>query len=236
MGFLDGRIAVVTGGSRGIGRSIARALAAEGARVALCARQRAGAERAAADLGHGALGLGCDVRDFEQVRSFFADVARRLGGVDILVNNAGVGLFGPVAEMTPQDWRAVIGTNLDGVFYCCHQAIPLMKQRGGGYIVNVASLAGKHASPNLAAYNASKFGLVGFSEALFQEVRYDGIRVSYVMPGSVATEFGRGSTAKSGWALTGDDVAEVVVDLLRMPARALASRVELRPSQPPRKG
>jgi NAD(P)-dependent dehydrogenase (short-subunit alcohol dehydrogenase family) len=235
MGFLDGKIAVVTGGSRGIGRAIVQALVKEGARVALCARDRAAAEKAAAEIGAGAVGLACDVQDFTQVRAFFAEAAKRLGGVDVLINNAGVGLFGPVADMKPEDWRSVIGTNLDGVFYCCHEVIPLMRKRGGGYIVNIASLAGKQATPNLAAYNASKFGLIGFSEALFQEIRYDGIRVSYVMPGSVATEFGRGSLAKSGWALTGDDVAEVVVDLLRMSPRALASRVELRPSQPPKK-
>jgi NAD(P)-dependent dehydrogenase (short-subunit alcohol dehydrogenase family) len=236
MGFLDGKVALVTGGNRGIGRAISEALAAEGARVALCARSAKDAGRAAQEIGRGAVGLACDVQDSAQVRGLFAEVEQSFGGVDVLVNNAGVGLFGPVADMPPEDWRKVIGTNLDGVFYCCHEAIPRMKKRGGGYIVNIASLAGKQASPNLAAYNASKFGLIGFSEALFQEIRYDGIRVSYVMPGSVATEFGRGSTAKSGWALTGEDVAEVVVDLLRMPARALASRVELRPSQPPRKG
>jgi NAD(P)-dependent dehydrogenase (short-subunit alcohol dehydrogenase family) len=235
MGFLDGKLAVVTGGNRGIGRAIGAALAAEGARLALCSRSREAAERAAGEIGRGAVGLACDVQDHGQVRDFFAEVAHRLGGVDVLVNNAGVGLFAPVAETSPADWRRVIGTNLDGVFYCCREVIPLMKRRGGGYIVNIASLAGKNAFPNGAAYNASKFGLVGFSEALFQELRYDGIRVSYVMPGSVATEFGRGATAKSAWALTGEDVAEVVLGLLRMPARALASRVELRPSQPPRK-
>jgi NAD(P)-dependent dehydrogenase (short-subunit alcohol dehydrogenase family) len=138
--------------------------------------------------------------------------------------------------MSPDDWRAVIETNLNGVFHCCHEAIPLMKKRGGGYIFNVSSLAGKNAFPNGAAYNASKFGLNGFSEALMQEVRYDGIRVSYLMPGSVATEFGRGSAQKQGWALTPEDVAEVVLDLLRSPKRALYSRVEMRPSQPPKKG
>jgi len=137
--------------------------------------------------------------------------------------------------MRPEDWRAVIETNLSGVFYCCREAIPLMRRRGGGYIFNISSLAGRNAFPNGAAYNASKFGLNGFSEALMQEVRYDGIRVSYLMPGSVATEFGRGSAEKQEWALQPADVAEVVLDLLRSPRRALFSRVEMRPSQPPRK-
>jgi NAD(P)-dependent dehydrogenase (short-subunit alcohol dehydrogenase family) len=235
MGFLDGKVAVVTGGSRGIGRSIAEALAAEGARVALCARRREDAERAAAEIGKGAVGLGCDVREQAAVEALFTEVERKQGGVDVLVNNAGIGVFRPLAELSPKEWRDVIGTNLDGVYYCCHQAIPRMKKRGGGYIVNIASLAGKHAFPGGAAYSASKFGLIGLSEALFQEVRYDGIRVSYVMPGSVATEFGTGSTQKGGWALTGEDVAAVVVDLLRLPPRALASRVELRPSRPPQR-
>jgi NAD(P)-dependent dehydrogenase (short-subunit alcohol dehydrogenase family) len=137
--------------------------------------------------------------------------------------------------MSPEDWRTVIETNLNGVFYCCREAVPLMRLRGGGYIFNVSSLAGKNPMPMASAYNASKFGLNGFSEALMMEVRYDGIRVSYLMPGSVATEFGRGSSAKSGWALTPADVGEVVIDLLRSPVRALFSRVEMRPSQPPRK-
>jgi NAD(P)-dependent dehydrogenase (short-subunit alcohol dehydrogenase family) len=176
------------------------------------------------------------VREYDQVKRFIEEVERRLGGLDILVNNAGIGIMKPVAELSPESWRNVIGTNLDGVFYCCREAIPLMKKRGGGYIINISSLAGKNAFPNGAAYNASKFGLNGFSEALMQEVRYDGIRVSYVMPGSVATEFGSGGTAKTGWALTGEDVAATVLDLLRLPDRALASRVEMRPSRPPRKG
>jgi len=236
MGFLEGKVAVVTGGNRGIGRGIVEALHREGAAVALTARTREAAERAAAEVGAPALGFACDVRDYGQVSRLFEDVGRAAGGVDILVNNAGIGVFAPVADLSPEDWRGVIETNLHGVFYCCHEAIPLMRRRGGGYIFNISSLAGKNAFVNGAAYNASKFGLNGFSEALMMEVRYDGIRVSYLMPGSVATEFGRGSTQKVGWALTPEDVAEVVLDLLRSPARALYSRVEMRPSQPPRKG
>jgi NAD(P)-dependent dehydrogenase (short-subunit alcohol dehydrogenase family) len=236
MGFLDDKVAVVTGGSRGIGRSICDALAAEGARVALCSTKKEGAERAASEIGRGAFGAACDVQDDAQVGAFFGEVGRRFGGVDVLINNAGIGIMQPVADMSPKDWRRVIGTNLDGVFYCCHEAIPLMKKRGGGFIINISSLAGKNAFPNGGAYNASKFGLNGFSEALMQEVRYDGIRVAYVMPGSVETGFGRGGADKAGWALTSEDVAQTVMDLLRLPARALASRVEMRPSRPPRKG
>jgi len=235
MSLLAGKVALVTGGSRGIGQGIAAALAAQGATVALASRRAAEAEAAARAIGHGAVGLACDVRSQELVERMFRDLDRACGGLDILVNNAGIGLFAPVAEMDPEDWRAVLETNLNGVFYCCHEAIPRMRKRGGGYIFNISSLAGKNPFANGAAYNASKFGLNGFSEALMMEVRYDNIRVSYLMPGSVATEFGSGRRDKSGWALTPADVAEVVVDLLRSPARALYSRVEMRPSQPPRK-
>ena len=235
MGFLDGKVAIVTGGNRGIGRGIVEALKTEGARVVLTARSVATAEAAAAEVGGDTIGIACDVRSYELVQRLFAETRKRAGGVDILVNNAGIGIFGPVADTDPEDWRAVIETNLNGVFYCCHEAVPLMKLRGGGYIFNISSLAGKNPMLNAAAYNASKFGLNGFSEALMMEVRYDGIRVSYLMPGSVATEFGRGSASKSEWALTPEDVGGVVLDLLRSPAHALYSRVEMRPSQPPRK-
>ena len=235
-GFLDGKVAVVTGGNRGIGRGIAEALVKEGETVALTSRSVTDAERAAREIGQGALGYACDVRAQQAVERLFREVERAAGGVDILVNNAGIGIFAPIEQMDPDDWRAVLETNLNGVFYCCHEAIPRMKKRGGGYIFNISSLAGKNPIVNGAAYNASKFGLNGFSEALMMEVRYDGIRVSYLMPGSVATDFGRGSTQKAGWALTPADVADVVLDLLRSPSRALYSRVEMRPSQPPRKG
>ncbi len=235
MGFLEGKVAVVTGGNRGIGRAIVEALAGEGATVVLTARRAEAAAQAARAVGGSTLGLACDVRAYDAVQHLFREVERAAGGVDVLVNNAGIGIFSPVADLSPEDWRAVIETNLNGVYYCCHEAIPLMRKRGGGYIVNLSSLAGRNAFPTAAAYNASKFGLNGFSEALMQEVRYDGIRVSYLMPGSVATEFGRGSASKQGWALQPADVAAIVIDLLRSPSHALYSRVEMRPSQPPRK-
>jgi 3-oxoacyl-[acyl-carrier protein] reductase len=235
MSFLSGKVAVVTGGNRGIGRGIAEGLAREGATVALTARTAGAAEQAAREVGSGAFGIACDVRSLEAVQRLFREVEKRAGGADILVNNAGIGLFGPIADMAPDDWRAVIETNLNGVYYCCHEAIPQMRKRGGGYIFNISSLAGKNPILNGAAYNASKFGLNGFSEALMMELRYDGIRVSYLMPGSVATEFGRGAREKTDWALQPEDVAAVVLDLLRAPARALYSRVEMRPSRPPRK-
>lgn len=234
MAFLDGKIALVTGGSRGIGLAIARALAGEGARVAICGRDQQTLDQAAAALGGDVLPVSCDVRSEEQVAAMFQTLEKRLAGLDILVNNAGIGSFGSVAEMTTEQWRAVIETNLNGPFYCSRLAIPLMKRRGGGYIFNISSLAGKNAFAGAAAYNASKFGLNGFSEALMLDVRYDNIRVSYLMPGSVETEFGDNS-GRTDWKLSAEDVATLVMDLLRLPSRALASRVEMRPLRPPRK-
>ncbi|MCX6617851.1 MAG: SDR family oxidoreductase [Acidobacteria bacterium] len=236
MGFLDGKQALVTGGSRGIGLAIASALIEEGAEVAICGRDPEQLRRSASVLGARALTFACDVARDEQVAAMFDQVARRFGGLDILVNNAGVGLSAGVADTTPEQWRTVIETNLCGPFYCSRLAIPLMKKRGGGYIINISSLAGKNAFAGGAAYNASKFGLNGFSEALMLDVRYDKIRVSYVMPGSVETEFGMGVKASaSDWKLQSVDVAEQVLALLRLPQRALASRVEMRPLLPPRK-
>ena len=237
---MNGQVAVVTGGSRGIGRAIAEALVRAGANVAITARSEKDLASAVADLnriGPGrAAGYVCDVRDYEQVRSAFASIAGDLGGVDILVNNAGIGIFGRVELMDVADFRAVLETNVFGVFYCCHEAIPLMKRRGGGYIINISSLAGTNAHPEMAAYNASKFGLNGFSEALMQEVRHDKIKVSYIMPGSVNTEFGGDEPSdEKSWQLQPEDVARVVMDLIEHPERSLMSRVEIRPSRPPKK-
>ena len=232
MASWNGKVAVVTGGNRGIGRGIAAALVAEGMSVALTSRSAANAEATARELGANARGYACDVRQHDQVDALFAAVERDLGGVDVLVNNAGVGRFAPVAAMSLEDWHEVIETNVNGVFYCTRQAIPRMKKRGGGYIFNLSSLAGRNAFAGGGAYCGSKHLVNGFSECLFQEVREDGIRVTYLMPGSVATEFGRGSAAKQGWALQPEDVGEIVVDLLKTHPRAMSSRVEMRPSRP----
>jgi NAD(P)-dependent dehydrogenase (short-subunit alcohol dehydrogenase family) len=238
---LKGKVAIVTGGTKGIGRGIAEALVRENVNVCISARSRNEIDETVRDLralGKGtATGIVCDVRIHAQIKSLLELTVLEFGGLDILVNNAGIGIFATVEETLPEDFRAVLETNLFGVFYCCHEAIPLMKQRGGGYIINISSLAGANPHPRMAAYNASKFGLNGFSEALMQEVRHDGIKVSYIMPGSVNTEFGGDSPSdKNSWQLQPADIARVVLDLLHHDERALPSRVEIRPSKPPKKG
>lgn len=237
---LKGRTAIVTGATRGIGRAIAEALAGAGVQVAIAARHGDACEQAAAEIanrtGTRAIGVACDVRDAASCAALVRRTVEELGRLDILINNAGIGAFAPVADMDVETWDRVIGTNLDSLFYCTHAALPHLKQSGTAWIINIGSLAGKNAFPNGAAYNASKFGLIGFSEALMQEVRYDGIRVSYIMPGSVATEFSHPSGSTEGdWRVQAEDIAQIVMDLLSFPARTLPSRVEVRPSQPPRK-
>lgn len=228
----------MTGGSRGIGFAIARALVADGARVMITGRDggrvAASVEALGAAAGDAsrAAGDAVDVRDRAAVERIVAETARRFGGLDTLVNNAGVGAFAEVATMSVADWARVIDTNLTGVFYCTRAAIPFMKRAGGGWIINIASLAGRNYFPGGAAYCASKAGLVAFSESLMQEVRADGIRVSVVMPGSVRTEFsGPTEHADDSWKLTPDDVAQAVLDLLHHPARSLPSKVEIRPAK-----
>jgi 3-oxoacyl-[acyl-carrier protein] reductase len=237
---LKNKVAIITGGSKGIGRGIADALVLEGINVVISARQRNEIDETVQKLNTlrtgSAMGIIADVCSYAQVQALFERTVSVFGGIDILVNNAGIGIFGPVEEMAVEDFRAVLETNVFGVFHCCRIAIPLMRARGGGYIINISSLAGVNAHPKMAAYNASKFGLNGFSEALMQEVRHDGIKVSYIMPGSVNTEFGGDLPDESkAWQLTPADIAKVVIDLLRHDERSLPSRVEIRPSKPPKK-
>jgi NAD(P)-dependent dehydrogenase (short-subunit alcohol dehydrogenase family) len=230
--------AIVTGGTRGIGLAIAKAIAVTGGHVMVTGRDQAQVDAAVQAIGASpgsdpsrVAGASVDVRDRAGVTSLVADAVARFGGLDVLDNNAGVGAFAEVAAMSDEDWARVIDTNLTGVFYCTRAAIPVLQQAGGGWIINVASLSARNPFPGGAAYCSSKAALVAFTEALMQEVRFDGIRVSVVLPGSVATEFSGGST-NAEWKLSPDDVAEVVLDLLRHPGRSLPSRVEIRPSQP----
>jgi len=228
-------VGVVTGGSKGIGLAIAQAFLGRGMQVAISARTEADLAEAGRALGSAdrVLTVRADVRDPADAQRLVDETVRRFGGVDVLVNNAGIGKFGNVADMSVDDWRQIIETNLSGVFYCSRAAIPVMKARGAGFIVNISSLASKNAFVGGAAYCASKAGLNQFSEALMQEVRHDNIRVSCVMPGSVSTGFGdRGSSGEADWKLSPEDIARVVVDLIAHDARSLPSRVEIRPSRP----
>lgn len=240
---LEGRIAIVTGGSEGIGRAVAGVLASEGVNVVLTSRDRARAESVAREVAEGrvgrVLGLACDVRDPESCRRLVADTVDALGGLDILVNNAGMGVFKPFQDMTEDEWRQQIETNLHGVFYCAKAALPHLKKAGNGgrgdaWVINVGSLASRNSFGGGAGYNASKFGLLGMTEAMMIDLRYEGIRTSIIMPGSVDTTFGE-HDGERDWALQPDDVARAVVHLLAYPTSALVSRVEMRPTKPPRR-
>lgn len=236
---INEKVAVVTGGTKGIGRAIAERLLKEGAKVFICARDKFELKRALERLS--ALGQTegevCDVRSEAQVKMMLDECTRLFGGVDILINNAGIGIIGKtVEEMTATEFEQTLQTNLFGVFYACHHAIPMIKKRGGGYIINISSLAGQNAHPKMAAYNASKFGLNGFSEALMQEVREDNIKVTTICPGSVNTYFGGNTPSEEqSWQIQPEDIAQIVVDLLNFDQRALPSKVEVRPSKPPKK-
>jgi 3-oxoacyl-[acyl-carrier protein] reductase len=238
---LEGRVAIVTGGSRGIGRAIAAALVQKGIHVAINCVNKDHLEKAEAELTRIATGgarvliFTADVRDQLAVQSLVDETARRQGGLDILVNNAGVGWFGSVESQGHDEWRRVMDTNVTGVFNCCKAAIPHLRRRGGGYIINISSLAGSNPFAGGASYCASKAAVDVFSEALMQEVRHDGIRVSYIKPGSVNTDFMGQADPDNDWKLRPEDVAQVVIDLVSHDQRSLPSRVDVRPSRPPKK-
>jgi NAD(P)-dependent dehydrogenase (short-subunit alcohol dehydrogenase family) len=234
---LKNKRAVVTGASKGIGLAIAQTLYSEGARVLICAREQKTVDEAAAQVrgteGGEIAGMAADVSRFDEVEHLFQEADRLWNGLDILINNAGFGLFQPTADISVADWDRLIATNLSGAFYCSKEALARFKQSGGGQIINLSSLAGRNPFAGGAAYNASKFGLNGFSEAMMLDHRADNVRVSYVMPGSVDTEFGgKDLTQKSSWKIAPEDIAEIVLGILKMPGRTLISRVEVRPSWP----
>jgi NAD(P)-dependent dehydrogenase (short-subunit alcohol dehydrogenase family) len=240
MSTLTGKSAVVTGGSRGIGLAVARALVERGASVTITATTEpslidAARHLEAAARGGSVMAQVADVRRYQDVERMLDAASSRFGGVDVLVNNAGVGVFASVADMSVEQWHDVIETNLTGVFYCCHAALPHLRRRGGGWIINISSLAARNAFPDGAAYCASKAGLNAFSESLMQEVRHDGIRVACVMPGSVNTGFAGHAPSGEDWKLSPEDVAQIVSDLLVHPPRSLPSSVEIRPARPPQR-
>lgn len=233
------RVAVVTGGTRGIGRAVVETLARQGWSVLASAHSEASLTAARRDFtsfGPRVRVESADVREAESSERLAALALETWGGLDAWINNAGLGRFGSVEELSLDDWHEVLRTNLDGAFFGIRAAARAMKPRGGGWILNIASLASKNPFAGGAAYNASKFGLLGLSEAAMLDLRHHGIRIASVLPGSVDTDFAhRGSKADRDWMLRPEDVAEVVVDLLRFPDRALPSLVEIRPSRPPKR-
>ena len=231
---LDNKFAVVTGATKGIGRAIAGALLEAKVAVAICARNQDAVDATVSDLSAKGriVGIAADVSKEDDVRRLFEFVDQQFGALDILVNNAGVGIFSSVADLTPEQWRRVVDTNLTGSYYCCHEAMPRFRRRGAGFVINISSLAGKNPFAGGGAYNASKFGLNGFSEAMMLDHRQENVRVCSIMPGSVNTQFGMSGNAN--WKISPDDIAEVVLTVLRLPERTLVSRVEIRPSRPPK--
>ena len=239
---IEGKKAIVTGGTRGIGHAVVQALAAAGASVVLTGTTAKSASTVAEEFtrqGMKVFGFPADVSREDDVLRLFDFADKTLGGLDILINNAGLGIFKPAGELSLADWKKVIDVNLTGAFHCSRLAIPRMKASGGGYIVHLSSLAAKNPFASGAAYNASKFGMNGMAEAMMLDHRYDNIRVTSIMPGSVDTDFGGMAKEKDAsasiWKISPADVADMVLTVLKMPDRTTVSRVEIRPSRPPKK-
>lgn len=236
---LTGRVALVTGSTKGIGRAVVERLAAAGAAVAVTARTAGDVEAAVDEIREAydveVFGKPCDVRRPDNCRELVDATVEALGGLDILVNNAGVGIFAPIQEMSDDDWLKQIETNLHGVFHCSKAAVPALLESDDAWIVNIGSLAGRNTFKGGTGYNASKFGLLGMTEAMMLDLRHDGIRVSLIMPGSVDTSFSHpGGESSKPWALTADDVARACLQLMEYPESAHVSRMEMRPAQPPK--
>ena len=233
---LAGQVALVTGGSRGIGFAVARRLGSMGAKVAICARDASRLEESAAvlrDEGLAVLPVPADVANAGDVARMISQIERSLGPLDIVVNNAGIGVFGPGQNATEEDWDRVLGTNLRGVFLVCRAVAAGMIQRRTGHIINISSLAGKNAFAGGAVYCASKWGLQGFSFCLAEDLRGYGIRVSVVCPGSVHTDFGPHSGKDLSKLLQPSDVAHAVAMLVTQAPQSFVSELLMRPTQKP---
>ena len=231
--------ALITGGSKGIGYGIAASLLKEGVNVAITSRNQQDADAATADLskiGPGkVIGIAADVRNFEAQQKVVAKTLETFGRLDVLIANAGIGHFAPITEMTADQWNDTIDTNLTGVFYSLKSALNALID-AKGYFISIASLAGTNFFPTASAYNASKFGLVGFTQAVMLDLRESGVKCSTIMPGSVASHFNNHEpNADDAWKIQPEDLGQMVVDLLHMNPRTLPSKIEVRPSQTPKK-
>jgi NADP-dependent 3-hydroxy acid dehydrogenase YdfG len=235
MRSIQNQVAVVTGAGRGIGRAIAVELGRMGAKVVLAARSRTELEETGRAIGANASVITADVRRNDELQRLFEQVASVLGPVDILVNAAGLGIFGPVADFKDEDFETLIETNLRGIFFTCRLVIPSMIERKQGHIVNIASIAGKVGSANRAVYCASKFGVVGFTESLGEELRQYGIRASVICPGSTDTRFSpsEGSAKAREKMLRPEDVAYAVRTVVTQESNSFISEIIMRPTQKP---
>ncbi|MCF0058043.1 SDR family oxidoreductase [Dyadobacter sp. CY356] len=230
------KTALITGGSKGIGYGVAEALIKDGIQVAITSRSQKSADEAAAKLNQiregFAIGIESDVRSLESQQNAVNVILEKWGQLDYVIANAGVGHFAPIYDLTVEQWQETIDINLTGVFFSAKASLAALKETKG-YFINISSLAGTNFFPNGTAYNASKFGLVGFSQAMMMDVRKDGIKVSTIMPGSVATEFADHTPSeKDAWKIQPEDIGQIVSDLIKMPARTLPSKIEVRPSVP----
>ena len=232
------RTALITGGSKGIGYGVAETLVKAGIRVAITSRSQQSADEAAVSLNHiqdgYAIGIESDVRNLESQQQAVSIILAKWGRLDYVIANAGVGHLVPIADLTVEQWNETIDINLTGVFFSAKASLAALKETKG-YFINIASLAGANFFEKGTAYNASKFGLVGFSQAMMLDVRNEGIKVTTIMPGSVASEFNNHTPSeKDAWKIQPEDIGQIVADLIRMPARTLPSKIEVRPSMPPK--
>lgn len=235
MSTFTGRTALITGGSKGIGYGIAQALVQQGMNIVITARNEAEVLAAAETLSNAgpgqALGISCDVRDLPAQQYVVTQTVERFGSLDVLIANAGVGHFGSITELTPEQWQETLDINLTGVFNSVKAALPQLKQNQG-YFISIASLAGTNFFAGGSAYNASKFGLVGFTQAAMLDLRELGIKCTTIMPGSVASYFNDNEpNQKDAWKIQPEDIGDMVVYLLNTPARTLPSKIEVRPSR-----
>lgn len=230
------KTALVTGGSKGIGYGIAEELIKDGVRVAITSRSSVAAELAAKKLNElkegYALGVAADVRDLASQQKAVDAIIGQWGRLDYVIANAGVGHFAPIQELTPEQWHETIDINLTGVFNTAKSTLDALKE-SEGYFITIASLAGTNFFEKGAAYNASKFGLVGFTQAVMLDLRNEGIKVTTIMPGSVASYFNdHQPSEKDAWKIQPEDIGQIIVDLIHMPARTLPSKIEVRPTKP----